>query len=228
MKNFFLIGILLPAVCLAAYADDLKPGDKAAYRFFQGGLDLGPGSYEVVAAAGGGIEIRCAVELESPAGSVSIKSTTTLGDENKIKRYTLTATLPSGNQELDISFTGGKAQAAVVIGGNRAEPAVELPEEWIILDNNSPAHMALLAARRMKPGMAPETGKVFVPQNLRVFDYTLEHAGEAEYEIAGAKTKCRHFKMNLAGIIDVDFYVADGRMLAMEQTAQQVKIVLVR
>ncbi len=114
----------------------------------------------------------------------------------------------------------------LLVGGSQQERSIELPEEWIILDNNSAPHIALLTAS-LAPEMEPRQGKVFVPQQLTLYDYTLEAAGQVDYVLGDQELLCNLYKMKLAGSINVELYVSGGNLVAMEQPDQAVKFVLV-
>ncbi len=203
-----------------------QSGDSATYDVFQGEQNLGSASYEVTRLDGGGREIKGVTKLTIPTGLVTMETSTTLGPGGEVMSYRLFVTLPGGGtQELEIDFKEGVAEALMLIGGSQREQSIELPEEWIILDNNSAPHMALLVAT-LAPDMEARQGKAFVPQRLLLVDYTLESAGEAHYRIGGRELSCHLYKMNLAGSIDVEFYVREQELLAMEQPGQAIKFVL--
>ncbi len=208
-------------------ADGLRQGETATYAVHQGDQYLGDGGYAVTAADENGTVISGDITLSTPSGDVRMESVTRLAADGSVAAYRLLATLPNGStQELEVEFEPGLARALILIGGSQREQTVELPDEWVLLDNNSPAHLALLASR-LSPDMEPADGQVFVPQQLTLVGYTLEYAGEASYEIGGNEIPCRLYRMTLLGTIDVELYVNDGRLVAMEQPGQSVKFVLV-
>ena len=207
-------------------ADDLRQGETATYAVHHGEQYLGDGSYAVAAADENGIVISGDITLSTPSGEVRLESVTRLAADGSVAAYRLLATLPNGStQELEVEFEPGLARALILIDGSRREQTVELPDEWVLLDNNSPAHLALLASR-LSPDMEPAAGQVFVPQQLTLAGYTLEYAGEASYEIGGSEIPCRLYSMTLLDAIDVELYIRDGRLVAMEQPGQSVKFVL--
>lgn len=225
MRTFALVTSVFFLLVGLAAGQEMKKGDTGRYKVYQGGTEVGEGSFLVADAQG--LEIKGDVTLNTPSGKVAIETTTVLGTDRKPKSYYLHATLPGDStQELDISFEGGKAKALILIGGSQQEQTIEMPQDWIILDNNSLPHQALLIST-LDPEMAPEEGKLFVPQRLIILDYSIEPAGETEYTLAGKKITCQVYKMNIAGAIDVYFYVADYLMVAMEQIQGNVKFELV-
>jgi hypothetical protein len=210
-----------------AVSDDLKQGDAAKYRVSQAGVELGQGSYLVTRADENGLEIKGDILLNTPTGQVTVATTTEIDAFGKPMAYRLLATLPGNStQELEVTFAGGKAEVLMLIGGSQREQTIDLPEDWIIFDNNTIPHQVLLAGR-LSPEMEPITGQAFVPQALSMVDYSVEAAGRAEYEIAGKKLICLLYKMNVASATDINLYVADGQLVALVQTQGDVKFELV-
>jgi hypothetical protein len=227
MKILTSAVILLAVVAVIAIGDDLKQGDAAKYRISQAGVEVGQGSYLVTRADENGMEIKGDVLLTTPTGQVSISTTTETDASGTPKAYRLFATLPGNStQELEITFAQGKAEALILIGGSQREQTIDLPEDWIIFDNNTIPHQVLLASR-LKPDMEPVTGHAFVPQALRLVDYSLEAAGRSEYELSGKKLICTLYKMNIASMVDVNLYVADGQLVALVQIQGDVKFELI-
>ena len=224
-KTAIILSAVLLLTLAGAASAQLKPGEKGKFNITQAGNDLGYGTYELTALEEG-FELKAETLIKAPTGEVKIETFTTYAADWKVISYELIATLPTGGtQEVEMSFEEGKAEAIILVGDSQQERTVELPAEWVLLDNNIVSHLALFAATKPTPGMEKVESKALVPQAMSVIDYSIEDSGAAEYEVGGTKHACNKFRMVLANQIEVYLFIKEGMLLAYEVPGQMATMV---
>ena len=224
-KAAIILSLALMLALAAGAGAQLKPGDKGKFNITQAGNDLGYGTYELTDTADG-YALASDTLIIALTGEVKLHTSTSYSTDWKVTGYQLTATLPDGStQEVTLSFEGGNAQASIHTSQGDQERTIELPEEWVMFDNNIVSHIVLLAATKPSPGMEKLESKALVPQAMSVIDYSVEDSGAAEYEIGTTKHPCQKYRMVLAGRIELFLYIKDGMMLAYEVPGQMASIV---
>ena len=221
-----LLTALLCASSLVFSQDFILPhGAQGTYEIRENDIVHGTTGYVVSHSGTDKLVISGKTTISSAGRNATITSTTILDRNGILLEYNYMATFAGTRQSLEVSFRDNTAFLVFSHGSVRQETNVELSGNWILMDNNSGAHLALLAAG-WNPAMEPRTGVVFVPSTSALADYTLRSVGNANYTKADETIACDLYQMRIADMTDLEFYVKDGRLIAMVQLPEGIEFIL--
>lgn len=228
---YYLSIALLFSSMLAA--EDLKQGDGGKYLLYYGNNEPGQASFEVSKADRQGIEIKSTNKLTYSNGAqMSIESTTLTAPCGKLKSYSAVVDFRNQagevqQQGVKVVFESNKAMMTIQTGDNKREHSIDLPEEYLIFDNNNMAHF-ILFVKKLSPDQKPVSGKIFVPQSRQVVDYTVEYLGAAERNIRETQFHCDKYNLSIGGgMLEMPLYVSEGKLLAVGNDGAELRIELV-
>ena len=204
--------------------DSLPAGESGSFAIIVDGVRQGTSTYRVEAAEDDGIIIHGQTQLTYDARQITIESQTYISADGQPSAYRMSAVSGNQRQVLEVDFAEGKANCVLRAGGVRNESQVALPGRWALFDNNSAAHLALLATR-LRPGMDPDGGQIFVPSTFTLADYSISPLGAGLHDAGGIPVQTQLYKMILANKVEVDLHVVAGQLVAMSQPAEGIEFI---
>ena len=218
MRMLAMFTMLICLTMLVGADEDFKPGDTVTYRSYSGEEVQTVATFTVTETEDGGRKIIGANKAAGDQPSTVTKYTTVYAPCGAVKSHRFSDVYPdSSTRDVEVSFEPGKAEITMIMGGVEQTDTIELPEEWILSDNNVIAHFAMIV-ESYTPDMERKEGQMFIPQARVIIDYALEPVGEAKYEVGGKEIACHHYKFTIAGRYEINFFVTDGKLIALEQS----------
>jgi hypothetical protein len=233
MRNLiFPIAIVLLFTSTSA-AQNFHQGDAATYKFYQGGNEIGIGTYEITKVSDFGIEIKGTYKASSRGGETNLELTTVLTSCGDLRSYQLIGTMPCRTSgavephEFTVNVNEGKADTKIRIGNDLKENVIDVPKKCMVMFPSDVFCYVHLAGSPPTDS-EPKSGSLIIPTFAGVIDYSLESAGDTKRNVSGKELECKLYSLKImGGQMEFPLFVVDGKLIAVGTENADFKIEIV-